>query len=67
MDINCFPSSFEEGWIRPQFCHLALSYSGDGVVGVITFNHLPQSARWRMGTPPDSGGEIFGSLMKNDF
>jgi hypothetical protein len=48
MDISCFPSSFEEGWIRPQFCYLALSASGDGVVGVITFNHLPQIHELKM-------------------
>jgi hypothetical protein len=42
MENECFPSLFEEGWIRPQFCCLALSASGDGVVGLITFNHLPQ-------------------------
>jgi hypothetical protein len=42
MENECFPSLFEEGWIRPQFCCLALPFSGDGVVGFITFNHLPQ-------------------------
>jgi hypothetical protein len=41
MEINCFPSSFEEGWIRPQFNLIAFYTGGDGVVGVITFNHLP--------------------------
>jgi hypothetical protein len=42
MEIHCFPSLFEEGWIRPQCSLMALSTGGDGVVGVITFNHLPQ-------------------------
>jgi hypothetical protein len=76
MEINCFPSSFEEGWIRPQSCKMAFSACGDGVVRVITFNHLPQIhefKKWQdkvlihmdLGTPPEPGGEILDSLMKN--
>jgi hypothetical protein len=42
MENECFPSLFEEGWIRPQFCCNALSAGGDGVVGLIRSNHLPQ-------------------------
>jgi hypothetical protein len=42
MEINCFPSSIEEGWIRPRFRLIAFSIRGDGVVGLMTFNHLPQ-------------------------
>jgi hypothetical protein len=42
MEINCFPSLFEEGWIRPQFSLMPFSACGDGVVRVITFYHLPQ-------------------------
>jgi hypothetical protein len=41
MEINCFPSSFEEGWIRLQFSLITFSVGGDGVVEVLTFNHLP--------------------------
>jgi hypothetical protein len=78
MDINCFPSSIEEGWIRPQFSLMAFSTGGDGVVGVLTFNHLPQiheSKKWQdkslnhmdLGTPPEPGGEIFESLLNNKF
>jgi hypothetical protein len=32
LEIECFPSSFEEGWIRPQYRRMALSTCGDGVV-----------------------------------
>jgi hypothetical protein len=32
MDIECFPSLFKEGWIRPQFRRMAKSNGGDGVV-----------------------------------
>jgi len=42
---ECFPSFFKEGWLRPQFCHVALSLRGDGVVNTESgryFNHLPQ-------------------------
>jgi hypothetical protein len=42
MESERFPSWIQEGWIRSQFRHMALSNGGDGVVGVITFNHLPQ-------------------------
>jgi hypothetical protein len=37
-----FPSSVEEGRIRPQSSPKALSFSGDGVVKRINFYHLPQ-------------------------
>jgi hypothetical protein len=32
METEHFPSLIEERWIRPQFCHKALSLHGDGVV-----------------------------------
>jgi hypothetical protein len=45
MEDEHFPSSFEEGRIRPQFCLMALSLCGDGVVTAESgwyFHHLPQ-------------------------
>jgi hypothetical protein len=32
MENECFPSLFEEGWMQPQFSHMALFAGGDGVV-----------------------------------
>ena len=32
MENERFPSFFKEGWIRLQFCQMAISDSGDGVV-----------------------------------
>jgi hypothetical protein len=32
MENECFPSLFKEGWIRQQYCIIALSARGDGVV-----------------------------------
>jgi hypothetical protein len=37
-----FPLLAEEGCIRPESSLMELSTGGDGVVGIITFNHLPQ-------------------------
>jgi hypothetical protein len=34
IDNERFPSFFKEGWIRPHFCHIAFSASGDGVVKI---------------------------------
>jgi len=44
-ELNHFPSLFKEGWIRPQFCRIALTLRGDGVVIAKSgwhFHHLPQ-------------------------
>jgi len=75
-----FPSLNEEGWIRPQFCNMAISDSGDGVVKTkslwlfsttspksrkVTFC---QDSDWYLldlGTHPQRGGEIFDSRMRN--
>jgi hypothetical protein len=75
-----FPSSFEEGWIRPQFSLVALSAGGDGVVkansGYLFFYHLPQIHELNkyvkistdshgFGYSSCPGGEIFDSLNMN--
>ena len=42
MESERFPSWIQEGWIRPQFSLVVLSACGDGVVSLISSNHLPQ-------------------------
>jgi hypothetical protein len=72
----------QEGWIRPQFSLMALSVSGDGVVktksGWIISTTSPKSINWQiiqdnklihmdLGTPPEPGGESFGSQNLNQL
>jgi hypothetical protein len=81
MEIECFPSWIQEGWIRPQLSLISLSTGGDGVVKANsewllsttspksmslkcqnkTLNHMD------LGTPPEPGGEMIGSLMKMSY
>jgi hypothetical protein len=82
LENECFPSWIQEGWIRPQFRLKTLSACGDGVVNgklvCLISTTSPKSMKLTdyldyklnhmdLGTPPEPGGEIIGTLVKNEL